>query len=72
METSNTTSEILNFGFPLAFNRQYLTILIGYIEPPFILIGTLTNSLAIIGIGTISKFNDFKIHIFLSRCLSIF
>ena len=55
MEIFNTTS----IGFPLAFNRQYLTILIGYIEPPFILIGTLTNSLAIIGIGKFYTINSY-------------
>lgn len=51
MDTVNSSSETLNLLFPLAFNREYLTILVGYIEPPFILSGTITNTLSIIGIG---------------------
>lgn len=48
MDVANITNEITTVV--LAFNRQYLTILVGYIEPLFILVGTSTNFLSIIGI----------------------
>lgn len=47
----NTSSNAVMTAGLLAFNRNYLIILVGYIQPPFILIGTLTNFLSIIGIG---------------------
>lgn len=51
METLNLSTQSTTEGNPVAFNRQYLTIFLGYIDPPFLIVGACTNVLTIIGIG---------------------
>ena len=61
METLNLSTQSTTEGNPIAFNRQYLTIFLGYIDPPFLIIGACTNVLTIIGIGVFEKFFHCKI-----------
>ena len=48
----NLTELSTTDGLPLAYNRQYFTLIFRYIEPPILISGAFTNFLTIIALGT--------------------